>query len=100
MASNLPGWIAVATFAIAVASLLRGRLRSEGDDDARTELLTEVIAAIVASATLGSLPRLFDLDGEIVRFGITGVSAVFGVFAWVQLIRVIRLKTPEEVADE
>lgn len=92
MDSNLRGWIAVASFAMAIALLLRGRFRSESDDDARTELLTEAITALVASGTLGSLPRLFDLDGELVRWGITGVSAVFGVFAWVQLVRALRLQ--------
>jgi hypothetical protein len=91
VASNLPGWIALATFTIAAGSLLRSRLWSDSNDP-RSELLTESTAAIVASVTLGSLPRLFGLESELLRWCITGVSAVLVVFSWMQLIRVIRLK--------
>jgi hypothetical protein len=89
--SNLPGWIALASFALACGLLVRGRLRAEADDP-RTEVLMEAMTALVASSTLGSLPRLFGLENEVVRWSITGVSAAFGVFAWIQIVRGIRQK--------
>ena len=89
--SNVPGWIALASFAFACGLLVRARLRAETDDP-RTELLMDSITALVASSTVGSLPRLFGLENEVLRWGITGVSAVFGVLGWVQLIRAVRLK--------
>ena len=95
--SNVPGWIALASFALACGLLVRGRFRAESDD-LRSELLMECITAIVAASTLGSLPRLFGLENEVLRWGITGVSAVFGVFGWIQLVRAVR--TEEVPAGE
>ena len=89
--SNLPGWIALATFAIALGTLVRTRLLS-GSDDPHNELLTECTSALVAGSTLGSLPRLFDIESEIVRWTITGLTLVFAAFAWRQLLRAMRLK--------
>ena len=89
--STVPGWMALASFAIACGLLVRGRFHAETDDD-RVELLMESITALVASSTLGSLPRLFGLENEVLRWGVTGVSAVFGIFGWVQLVRGLRMK--------
>ena len=96
--SNVPGWIALGSFALACGLLVRARFRAESGDP-RTELLMESITALVASSTLGSLPRLFDLENEVLRWGITGVSIVFVVFAWIQLVRGIRL-TKAPAGDE
>src|SRR5688572_24994242 len=93
--SNVSGWIALASFALACGLLLRARFRAESDD-ARSELLMDCITALVASSTLGSLPRLFGLENEVLRWGITGVSVVFGVLGWIQLVRVIRLEEGPE----
>ena len=89
--SNVPGWIALASFALACGLLVRARFRAQFDDP-RVELLMESMTALVASSTLGSLVRLFGLENEVVRWSITGVSALFGIFGWVQLIRGFRLK--------
>ena len=92
--SNLPGWTALASFALACGLLVRARFREESDDP-HTDLLMDSITALVAGSTLGSLPRLFGLENEVLRWGFTGVSAIFSVFGLIQLIRVVRL---EEVA--
>lgn len=95
--SSVPGWIALASFALACGLLVRARFREESDDPG-IELLTESITALVASSTLGSLVRLFDLQNEVLRWSITGVSALFVIFGSVQLIRMV--KTEEAPASE
>ena len=83
--SNVPGWIALASFALACL-LVRAQFREEGDDPG-IDLLMESMTALVAGSTLGSLPRLFGLENEGLRWGILGVSAIFGVVGWILLIR-------------
>ena len=89
--SNLARWSAVITFAIAIGTLLR--LRSGyASDNAQSELVTEYTSALVASATLGALPRLFGFDTGIVHWGTDGISLALTVFAFVQMRRLFRLK--------
>ena len=89
--TNWAGWIAVISFALALATLVKNRLSPE-TDDLRTGLLTEAVTAIVAGVTIGSLPRLFSLENEMLRWGTTGVSAMFTILAWVQLVRMVRTR--------
>ena len=86
MTPDMPGWIALASFALACGLLVRGRFREESDDPL-TELLVESMTALVAASTLGSLPRLFGFENEVLRWGITAISALFGAFGCIQLIR-------------
>ena len=92
--ANWPGWISLLSFALAFGTLVKNRVWPDSDD-LRTGLLTECVTAIVASVTVGSLPKLFGLENALVRWGTLGVSAIFTILAWVQLVRVVRLKAPE-----
>ena len=95
--TNWAGWTAVISFALALGILVKNRLSPEADD-LRTGLLTEAVTAIVAGVTIGSLPRLFSLENEILRWEATGVSAMFTILAWVQLVRVVRTGTPVDAS--
>ena len=88
--SNLARWSALIGFAIAIGTLLRSRFGS-ASEDAHSELVTEYTSALVASATLGSLPRLFSVDIGIVHWVTDGISLALSVFAFVQMRRLFRL---------
>ena len=95
--TNWAGWIAVISFAVALGILAKNRLSPE-TEDRRTGLLTEAVTAIVAGVTIGSLPRLFSLDNEMLHWGATGVSAMFTILASVQLVRMVRTEPPVDAS--
>ena len=94
--SRLLPWFALASFVVAVGTLLRARFQPE-DYDPRTRLITEMIATIAAGATLGPLPRLFHLEYGALWWGIEALSVAFTVQVWVQLIRLGRMKKVDTV---
>lgn len=89
--SNVPGWIALSSFVLAVGLLVRNRLRPDGED-LQTELMNEYITAMVASATLGSLPRLFGMEFGVPRVGIDLISFALAIFAFRQIIRAMKAR--------
>jgi hypothetical protein len=56
--STILGWISLGGAAVAAGALLRAYFRPD-HGDLRTQLLTEIAAALAVVATLGPLPRLF-----------------------------------------
>ena len=90
--SRLLAWIALASFVVALGSLLRARFRPE-EDDAHSRDMTELTATLAAGATLGPIPRLFGLEGGLLHWIIDGLLAVITVLLWVQLFR---LRSPKD----
>jgi len=93
--SRIVAWATLASTFIAAGMLFRTRLRREVDDP-REQVVYDMSTAGALSAMVGSLPRLFQIETEVLHYAADAVSIVTAIFVFVQVRQLIRLR---EVAE-
>jgi len=94
--SKIVAWATLASTFIAAGMLFRTRLRREVADP-REQVVYDMSTAIALSSMLGSLPKLFQIESDVLQYAAGAVSIVTAIFAFVQLRRLIQL---DEVAEQ
>ena len=90
--SRVVAWITLASTFVAAGTLLHSRVQPAFDDP-QEQVVFDMSTAIALSAMLGSLPRLFHVESNALRYAADAVSIVVAIFVFVQLRQLVRLES-------
>ena len=97
--SRLVAWGTLASVFVAAGMLLRSYIQPDFDDPSE-QVIYDMITAMALSAMLGSLPRLFQVERGVLHYGLDAISLVLTIFVFVQIRRLVRLKSQESESAE
>jgi hypothetical protein len=90
--SRIVAWTTLASAFVAAGMLLRSRIRPDFDDP-REQVIYDMSTAIALSAMVGSLPRLFHVESDVLHYAADSVSIAVSIFVFVQLRQLLRMKS-------